>query len=280
MVTVRGPALTSVQASLFLTQCGRALDSRARRPFLGDPTADAILARTGYDCARFPMPASSVTDIALRAKKLDRVVRRFVARQTDAVVLDLGAGLDSRMSRVAPPPGIDWFNVDHPEVIALRAEAIGQEKARAIATDLTEPGWLDAVPTERPAVIVADGLVAFLAQDAFVTLLHRLVDHFPSGEIAFNGYTRFHTWVLKRYRGTASIADVVTNPGFDDPRDPERWEPRLRLAEEILLTREPEVAAYPPGIRLVTRLAARSTALSRRGTTVLRYRFPSSRSAS
>ena len=166
-----------MQASLFLTLCGRALDSRARHPFLGDRTADEICGRIGYDCAGFPMPASSVTDIALRAKKLDGVVRRFVARQTDAVVLDLGAGLDSRMTRVAPPAGVDWYDVDHPEVIALRAEAIGQEKkAEAIAADLTEPGWLDAVPTGRPAVIVADGLVAFLAQDAFETLMHRLVD--------------------------------------------------------------------------------------------------------
>jgi hypothetical protein len=56
--------------------------------------------------------------------------------------------------------------------------------------------------------------------------------------------------VLKRYRGTASIADVVANPGFDDHREPERWEPRLRLAGAILLTREPEVAAYPPVLRL------------------------------
>jgi O-methyltransferase involved in polyketide biosynthesis len=269
------PGLTPAQASLFLTLCGRALDSRAPQPFLGDAAADDVLARIGDDCSRFPMPASLVTDIALRAKKLDRVVRRFVARHTDAVVLDLGAGLDSRMTRVAPPAGVDWYDVDFPEVIALRAEAVEQKpKAETIATDLTEPGWLDAVPTGRPAVIVADGLVAFLAQDAFVTLLHRLVDHFPSGEIAFNGYTRFHTWVLKRYRGTASIADAVANPGFDDPRDPERWETRLRLVEEILLTREPEVAAYPPAIRLLTRLAARSTAVSRRGTTVLRYRFP------
>ena len=66
------PGLTPAQASLFLTLCGRALDSRAPQPFLGDPTADDILARIGYDCSRFPMPASSVTDIALRAKKLDR----------------------------------------------------------------------------------------------------------------------------------------------------------------------------------------------------------------
>jgi O-methyltransferase involved in polyketide biosynthesis len=270
------PTLTPAQASLYLTLCGRALDSRAPRPFLGDTTADAITARIGYDCSRFPMPASSVTDIALRAKKLDGVVRRFVDRHPDAVVLDLGAGLDSRWVRIGPPATVDWYDIDLPEVLGLRARAIGFDtRAHAIAADVTTPGWLDAVPTGRPAVIVADGLLAFLTREAFVTLLHRLVDHFPTGEIAFNGYTRFHTWVLKRYGGTASIAAAVVNPGFDDPRDPQRWEPRLRLVEEILLTREPEVAAYPPIIRLVTRLAAHSTALSRRGTTVLRYRFPS-----
>lgn len=174
------PRLTPVQASLYLTLCGRALDNRARRPFLADTTADEIATRIGYDCSQFPMPASSATDIALRAKKLDDVVRRFVVRHPDAAVLDLGAGLDSRITRVAPPAGADWYNIDFPEVLALRAEAMGQDPtAHAVAVDLTDSDWLDAVPTGRPAVIVADGLVAFLSQDAFVTLLHRLVDHFP-----------------------------------------------------------------------------------------------------
>jgi O-methyltransferase involved in polyketide biosynthesis len=270
------PALTPVQASLYLTLCGRALDSRAEHPLLGDPTAGPVATKVGYDCAQFPMSASSVTDIALRAKRLDEVVRRFVARHGNAVVLDLGAGLDGRIVRVAPPAGVGWYDIDFPEVIALRTAALGPctIRAHAVAADLTDADWLHAIPADRPAVIVADGLLAFLAQDAIVTLLRRLVDHFPSGEIAFNGYTRFHMWVIKRYRGTASIADVVANPGFDDPRAPTRWEPRLRLVEEILLTRAPEVADYPRARRWLTRLAAHSTALSRRGTTVLHYRFP------
>jgi hypothetical protein len=49
--------------------------------------------------------------------------------------------------------------------------------------------------------------------------------------------------------------------------------PGLRLVKEILLTREPEVAEFPLALRLFTRLAAHSAALSRRGTTVLQYRF-------
>jgi O-methyltransferase involved in polyketide biosynthesis len=145
--------------------------------------------------------------------------------------------------------------------------------AHVVGADLTGPNWLGAIPTGRPAVIVADGLLAFLAPDDMVSLLNRLISHFPSGEVAFNGYTRFAIWTAKHYHGTQSVAGLIRSPGFDDPREPERWDPRLTLVREILLTREPEVAEFPPALRLFTRLAAHSAALSRRGTTVLQYRF-------
>ena len=60
--------------------------------------------------------------------------------------------------------------------------------AHVVGADVTEPDWLAAVPSDRPAVIVADGLLGFLALDQVGTLLHRLTSHFPSGEIAFNSY--------------------------------------------------------------------------------------------
>ena len=43
-------------------------------------------------------------------------------------------------------------------------------------------------------MIVADGLLAFLAPDDMVSLLNRLISHFPSGEVAFNGYSNFAIW--------------------------------------------------------------------------------------
>jgi O-methyltransferase involved in polyketide biosynthesis len=155
--------------------------------------------------------------------------------------------------RIAPPAGVDWYDVDFPEVIAARRQLV-PERAHANG-------------------IVADGLMAFLTQDDMIALLNRLIGHFPSGEIAFNGYTRFAIWAAKHYHGTQSVADLIRSPGFDDPRQPERWNPRLHLVKEILLTREPEVTQFPPALRWFTRISAHSTALSRRGTTVLHYRF-------
>ena len=268
------PAFTPIEESLFLTLCGRALDNRSPHSILSDMMADEIVRKLDYDCDKFRLSASPIINIALRAKKLDEVALRFVTSHPDAVALNLGAGLDTRMLRIAPPPTVDWYDIDFPEVITARRQLIpDRTNADGVGADLTDPNWLDAIPTGRPAVIVADGLLAFLTQEDMISLLNRLTGHFPSGEVAFNGYTRFAIWAAKHYHGTQSVADLIKSPGFDDPREPERWDPSLKLVEEILLTREPEVAEFPPALRLVTRLAAHSEALSRRGTTVLRYRF-------
>jgi O-methyltransferase involved in polyketide biosynthesis len=268
------PVFTPIEETLFLTLCGRALDNHLAHPILGDTMAEEIVGRLGYDCGRFHLSASPIINIAHRAKKLDEVAQRFFARHPDAVGLDLGAGLDTRVFRIDPPTGVDWYDVDYPRVIAARQQLVPQRpNAHGVGADLTGPDWLEAVPGDRPAVIVADGLMAFLTQDDMIALLNRLTDHFPSGEVAFNGYTRFAIWAARHYHGTQSVAGLIRSPGFDDPHEPERWNPRLRLVKEILLTREPEVAQFPPALRRFTRLSAHSTAWSRKGTTVLHYRF-------
>lgn len=276
------PEFTPAQESLFLTLGSRALDSRLPHPFLGDTVADEIVTATGYDLETFPQlrtkvldQRSKVFDVAVRSKIIDDMVRRFVLRHPDAVVLDLGAGLDCRMARVDPPPTVDWYDVDFPEVIALRRKVLPDNiNTHEIGADLTGGDWLREVPGDRPAMIVADGLMLFLPQDDFVTLLRRLTSHFPAGEVVLNAYTSYAMWTFKHSRAMAPIAADIANPGLNDPRRLERWVEGMTLADELLLTRRPEVAGLPSMARWSFRLAARSKRLSRMMTTaVLRYRF-------
>lgn len=268
------PTLNQVQASLWLTLCGRALDNRLSRPILGDDMADQVVQTVDFDYEKLHIPTSSAIYIAHRAKKLDEIAQRFIADHPDAVGLDLGAGLDSRTLRIAPPPTVEWCDIDYPEVVAARRQLLPEPANRhPIGADLTDPAWLDGLPTDRPAVIVADGLIAFLSEEEMRMLLSRIINHFPSGEIAFNGYSKFAVWAQKRFAGAESIKTATKFPGFDDPRYPERWHPKLKLVKEILCTREPEVAEFPLGLRLMNRLTAPSAAVSRRGNVVLHYAF-------
>jgi O-methyltransferase involved in polyketide biosynthesis len=268
------PAFTPLEESLFLTLYARALDHRRPHPILGDATADQIVHTTDYGYGQLHVDTNLILNVALRAKKLDQVASAFLARHPDGVGLDLGAGLDTRFERLAPPATVDWYDVDLPTVAAARQRLLPERpNAHVIGADVTEKDWLDAVPTGRPAIIVADGLMGFLTQDELVSLWNRLISHFPSGELVFNSYTRFAIWVARHARGTRSVADLVKFPGMDDAREPERWNPRLQLVREILLSREPEVADFPPVWRRYHQLAAHSTAWSRTGTIVLHYRF-------
>ena len=68
---------------------------------------------------------------ALRAKMLDDRARTFISEHPDAVVVALGAGLDTGMLPVAPPATVDWYNVDLPNVIALRNELVPGDGRRS-----------------------------------------------------------------------------------------------------------------------------------------------------
>lgn len=272
-MSVTLPELTPLQETLWVTLTGRAFDSRQPRPILGDELADEIVRTTGYDNPELRWTPNSSVDVAHRAKKLDEIAARFIARHPDAVGIDLGAGLDTRAFRIDAPPTVDWYDVDFPEVVTARQRLIpDRPHAHTIGADLTDPGWLEALPAGRPAVIVADGVMPFLAEDEMIALIRRLTRHFPSGEIAFNVYNRFTVWAANHYPAARSLAALFKSPGFDR-RDPERWDPRLTLVRHILLTREPDVTRYPLALRLWTRVAALSASFSRLGTTVAQYRF-------
>src|SRR5918995_569188 len=121
--------------------------------------AGEIVRTLPYDYDRLRVDTNLVLNVALRAKKLDRVASDFLARHPDAVGLDLGAGMDTRAVRLAPPSTVDWYDVDLPAVAAARERLIpDRPNAHAVGADVREPDWLEAIPSGRPAMNVADGL--------------------------------------------------------------------------------------------------------------------------
>lgn len=277
--------LTPTQKSIFAPLYLRALDSRSPRPILGDTLSSEIVDKIDYDFsqqkARWStgsrlLVSSLVANVSLRSKRLDEIVGNFVARHPDAIVLELGCGLDPRAVRCRPTNRVAWYDVDYPEVIALREQYL-PKASRHIGADLASTQWLGDIPSDRPAMIVADGLMAFLSTHAFQSLARSLTGHFPVGEFAFNAYTRF---LMKRARNSSAFKALGSTPageGMDAPREPEGWGARLTLVEELLLTRAPEVATLPPPLRAITRLCALSPLVSRQGNWIVRYRFEAAR---
>lgn len=270
--------LSPLEQTALLTQYARALDSRWPRPILGDTLADEIVSKIDYDFAGLGVPASVVCQTALRAKMLDERVWTFTSEHPDAVVVDLGAGVDTGVFRVSPPATVDWYSVDLPRVIALRDRVMPtSERAHSVAASVAAHNWPDTIPADRPAMVIADRLFAFLSEPVIVGVFSRITDHFKSGELAFNDYGRIGWFSrlavkLAPQRMFTHVGAQWGYPGFKDARVPETWNPRLTLVEETSLAHAPAVELFPGWIRLATEVSGKFKASARKAR-ILRYRF-------
>src|SRR3954454_20399031 len=132
-------SLSGVSQTLLITAHAKAMESRMPSSLLNDRFAAAALGRLDYDASKVDLGPDGAVSMAMRAKILDDWTRSFIDRHKDAVVLNLGCGLDSRIFRVDPSADVTWYDVDLPEVVALRQRIYPARNGgyRLIATSVT-----------------------------------------------------------------------------------------------------------------------------------------------
>jgi O-methyltransferase involved in polyketide biosynthesis len=201
--------LTGAPETMMATLYARALDADADRPILGDTYAKELVTQLDYDWAKTTITAKDAPSVTIRSAHFDEWARQFLAVHEEATVLHLGCGLDSRYLRLRPGPGVDWYDVDYPDVIALREQFYPPGASyRLMAASVTELDWLSAVPADRPVLVLGEGLTMYLTKECGLALLRRIVERFPSGELQFDVFNRlgsgrrFSTrWCGARVRG-------------------------------------------------------------------------------
>ena len=227
----------SVEWTNLCTLYLKAYESRSPAAILGDTAAAEAVDRIEYDWARMRRamrPASNQYMVTLRAKQLDDWSTSFLRRYPNAVVLHLGCGMDTRAFRLHPPETVQWFDVDQPNVIALRRKLYDDRDGyRMIGSSVTDEAWLDEIPTHRPMLMIAEGLVMYLIEPEVRALLQRLTDRFGSGELVFDTTSPMGPRLSK------VLTKGITKWGIRDARDIEHWNPRLCFVEQ-----RPVVALY------------------------------------
>lgn len=183
--------LTGPPQTMLATLYARALDADAPRPILGDRFAKAAVEELDYDWSLTTVTPGTAPSVAIRSAHFDRWAGQFIAAHPRCTVLHLGCGLDARVFRLDPGPDVQWYDIDHPEVIALRAQVYPQRgHTQAVAASVTDPGWLATVPVDRPVLMLGEGLTMYLTRDDGLALLRGIVTRFPSGELQFDAFNR------------------------------------------------------------------------------------------
>ncbi|MFI5735837.1 class I SAM-dependent methyltransferase [Kribbella sp. NPDC051587] len=266
--------LVGAQKTLSPVLRAKALDNRLPDPILGDKYAEQAMRRLdpGYDTGRFGTSQIGLAAV-VRAKAHDDWARAFLGEHPDAVVLHLGCGLDARVYRIDPPATVDWYDLDYPSVIELRKQFLPpREHHTLIASSVTDLGWLDRVPHDRPVLMIAEGLVPYLSETDLHRLLTSVVDSFPAGQIQFDTVSVW-AWRTSKWDPTLRKYGTRFHCGFDDPATIAAWHPRLQYVDEAPMNDSPLLMAKAPvNVRRIYRLLNLLPGM-RRSTRIVRFRF-------
>ena len=244
--------LAEEKATLFITLYAKALDYRSKRPLLHDRMADELIRSIDFDFSPYKAPMNLTP---IRARQYDDRVNAFIREQPGGVVVYLGCGMDTRVYRIDPPESIAWFDVDYPEVIELRKVLLpGRKSYVMIASSITDKGWLEQIPRDRPTLIIAEGALEYVEPNDIKMLFERLTGHFEQGQIMFDVMNTFAA-DLGRKR-LKEMTGAVVKWAVDTPGEVDAMNEKMKRESCVAAYRSPYIKELPFKQRLVCRTLA------------------------
>jgi methyltransferase (TIGR00027 family) len=230
----------------------RARESERVDRLFADPLAAVLAGDEGFRALEIseklnPRHEQTAAYIAVRVRFLDDFLLRMVSEGHRQVVL-LGAGMDARAFRLELPAETTVYELDHPELLALKEELLRKENARPVchrvvlANDL-HSGWAEALlragfSASRASIWILEGLLYYLGEAEVHDLLRQIA------ELAASASALGADLVSKAALNSPRVQTALKrmeNAGFpwkfatDDPEELFRfhgWEARARQLGE------------------------------------------------
>jgi O-methyltransferase involved in polyketide biosynthesis len=184
--------LAGVTETLLFTLYARALETQQPQPILRDETALAMQRHLAYDFAKFDGAWKTLTGTVVRALEIDRRVQTFLDQHPHAVVINLASGLCTRYCRLQPR-GVRWYEVDFPEVIALRRQFLQEsDQYHFISSSVLEFSWMNNIQRslQQPLLVIMEGLCMYLTEAENRMLIQEIQRHFSPVELIFDVHGR------------------------------------------------------------------------------------------
>jgi len=216
-----------------ITLYARAIETQQPDPILSDHKAVEIAEQLDYDFSKYEKGWASQLGCVIRASAYDRIVHNFLETHPSAVIVNLGAGLCTRFSRLNNGE-VRWYEVDFPEVIALRRKFFQEsDRHHFIAKSILDFTWMDAIHrhVNQPMMIIYEGVSMYLSEVENKALLEQTIARFNPVEVLFdvlNGKSARST----KQHDTVSKTNAEFKWGIDDSHELETWSPTMRLKYE------------------------------------------------
>lgn len=180
----------SVERTLIIPLWCRALAIKKFPALLPDHDAAKILKKLGEKRPPHPLyhlQCAALTG-AIRQYDFAKEVKEYLKKHPGATVVEMGAGLSclrKQMKNSSNP----WYNLDLPDVIALRDQYIpASANEKNLACDLTDTNWFDRIPfdQDKGIIFLAAGVLHYFDYETVRSLVSKMAMKFPGGVLVFD----------------------------------------------------------------------------------------------
>ena len=208
--------MNSVNKTLYIPLYGKSYVSK-KGLFIDDKKAEEIWESEGFSLKGKSKSKWLAYYMGVRSAVFDEWLKQQMANATDAVVIQIGCGMDSRIIRVGNQ-NHKWYDVDFSEVIEERKRYYAEtDDYKMIAGDARDCTWLTAIEKKKSAIVVMEGVSMYLTVDEMRNLADSLCTHFESITLLVDAYTSFAAKMSKR-RNPINDVGVTEVYGIDEPQ--------------------------------------------------------------
>lgn len=179
--------LGDVETTALIPVAIKASESLRKNPRVRDEIAVEMIQNLGIDTVPYDKFMSHEGVIA-RTVMLDRMVKDFISKNPDAVIVNMGAGFDNRFSRMDNGK-ITWFDLDLPDSIELRKKVFPErDRVTMLPGSVLDDAWCWEVKAAAEKagsklLFLAEGLFMYLTLEEIGKLLAVLKNNFPNGTL-------------------------------------------------------------------------------------------------
>ncbi|MEA4889036.1 MAG: class I SAM-dependent methyltransferase [Clostridiaceae bacterium] len=237
METKYNSNLLPISETLFIPLVARATETARDNPIISDEKSVEILKTINLEDKITDGGQISTLGILARTKIIDDEVGRILSRNANATIINLGTGLDTRISRMDNGL-LKWYDLDLPDVIRFRSRFFSEnERIRFISKSVLDTTWAEQINISENStvIIIAEGLLMYFTEEDVSHILTLLAKRFPGAHMLFD--------VVHSYFINKKISSTFLW-GIDEAKDVEKLNSNIELiqswsAGNLLKERQP-----------------------------------------
>ena len=211
--------MNNVNKTLYIPLYGKAYVSR-KGIILNDKKAEEIWNAEGFELKGKSKSKWLAYYMGMRSAVFDNWLAEQMKKDSEAVVLHIGCGMDSRILRVGAD-GHQWYDIDFPNVIEERKKYyVEDDSYHMVEADVRKQNWLSAIPKAKHAIVVMEGVSMYFEPQELKVVLEQICAHYETVNLLMDCYTTFAAKASK-YKNPINDVGVTLVYGLDEPREVE-----------------------------------------------------------